>query len=116
MIKRTIASIVVGFGLMATILNAAGVVGFGRAPLTLIFLLIGPGLSIAMLLELRDRMVELCVVFASSLALDTFVAQALVWAHIWHPTIGLLSIVLLTLLLVTISWRRAPARARSAIR
>jgi hypothetical protein len=56
-----------------------------RVVLVLGFLLFGPGLALGELLEVRDPVQRLAVATAASLALETIVAVALVYAGAYSP-------------------------------
>ncbi|HEX8206005.1 MAG TPA: hypothetical protein VF587_08110 [Solirubrobacteraceae bacterium] len=77
-----------------------------RPALALWFLLACPGLALVPLLGVRDALASLSLVVALSIALDTLVAGALVYAGEWGPTraIVLLAAVVLSGSLLQ-SWR-----------
>ena len=54
-----------------------------RAVIILGFLLVGPGLGFVPLLRIRQASVEITLILALSLALDTLVAEAMVLAEFW---------------------------------
>ncbi len=59
--------------------------GAVRHVLVLGFLLLGPGLALAGLLELRDPVAELTIAVALSIAIDGLVAGVGLYAHAWSP-------------------------------
>lgn len=60
-----------------------------RAAVVLGFLVAGPGLAIVPLLRIRQVSVEITLVLALSLALDTLVAESLVLAQAWSAGLAL---------------------------
>ena len=56
-----------------------------RGPVVLAFLLVGPGMALVHPLRLRDRLAELCLAVALSIALDTLFASAFLYARGWSP-------------------------------
>ena len=60
-----------------------------RAVVVLGFLLAGPGLAFVPLLRIRQTSVEITLVLALSLALDTLVAEVLVLAQFWSAGLAL---------------------------
>ena len=86
MASRAAPPIVVVLSVLAVALMAAA--GGSSTPRTAIvvwFLLTGPGLALTPLLRLNDRWAEWTVVVAISLALDTLVATAFLYAAAWRP-------------------------------
>lgn len=59
-----------------------------RAGVTFMFLLICPGMAFVRLLHFEERVTEWVLAIALSLALNTFVAEAMVYAKIWSPEGG----------------------------
>ncbi len=68
-----------------------------RPIVTLWFLLICPGMAFVRLLRLEDRLAEVTLAIAVSIALDTVVAAGMVYAKVWSPVLGLLVLAGLTL-------------------
>ena len=60
-----------------------------RAAIILGFLLVGPGLGFVPLLRIRQTSVEITLVLALSLALDTLVAEGMVLAEFWSAGLAL---------------------------
>ncbi len=60
-----------------------------RAPLVLVFALIGPGAGLVPLIALRDPLGEFTLALGVSCALDVIVALGLIYAHAWSPAAGL---------------------------
>lgn len=106
-------AVVAGAALTALVVWA-GVAPALRGPVVLAFLLVGPGLALVHALRLRDRLAELCLAIALSVALDTLVASAFLYAGAWSPDAILGALVALTVagagadLLRTASLRRSP--------
>lgn len=71
---------------LATLLEAGEPV---RALLAFWFFLISPGMAVVGLLGIEDRLAELVLAVAVSLALDTGVALVMVLAKVWSPDAGL---------------------------
>ncbi len=57
------------------------------------FLLICPGMAFLRLLRLQERLTELTLAIALSLALDTIVAEAMISARLWSPQAGLVTLI-----------------------
>lgn len=74
---------------LATFRDAAA----ARPALSLWFLLICPGMAFVRLLRLNDAIAQLTLAVALSLALDTIVAVAMLYAGLWSPK-GILSVVI----------------------
>lgn len=78
---------------LAIVISALATAGFVffdaggplRAPVTLGFLLICPGMAFIPLLRLKDAAHELILAVALSLALDLIVAAALLYTGLWFP-------------------------------
>jgi uncharacterized membrane protein len=56
-----------------------------RAPLVLVFTLVGPGAALTPLLELADPLAEFSLAVGVSLALDVVIALVMLYAHAWTP-------------------------------
>lgn len=84
-----------------------------RPWLALWFLLICPGMALVPLLRLSDRLVEVVLAVALSIALDTLVAGVFLYAGIWSPEASLATLSGLSLGGVTLQWLlRDAARPR----
>jgi hypothetical protein len=68
-----------------------------RTVLAFWFLLVCPGLALVRLLALSDPFAELAVAVALSLALDTAVGEALLFAGAWSASSGLVALAALSL-------------------
>jgi len=75
---------------LATFRDAAAA---ARPALSLWFLLICPGMAFVRLLRLNDAIAQLTLAVALSLALDTIVAVAMLYAGFWSPK-GILGVVI----------------------
>jgi hypothetical protein len=64
-----------------------------RTTVALAFLLVGPGLAITELLAIEDPVMRLAIASGASLALDTLVAVALLYAHHFSPELALVLLV-----------------------
>jgi len=80
-----------------------------RAPVVLAFALVGPGMALVPLLRLDDPLAELSLGVALSLALDTLVALAMLYAGAWSPEGALLALAAMSLAGVAAQRRRAEA-------
>jgi hypothetical protein len=113
------------FGLLAAV-SAVGasmaVTGLSDGPIralaTLSFLLVGPGLALVPLLRLDGVLAPAVAVVAASVVLDGVIAETLVLARAWSPTLGLGILVTITLLgaalqIVVASRRESRARRRA---
>ena len=78
-----------------------------RVALTIAFLLFGPGLALAELLEIDDPVRRLALATGASLALETLIATALLYAEVFSAAAVCGIIVGLTCLaLLGAAWRR----------
>jgi uncharacterized membrane protein len=68
-----------------------------RPVLAFWFLLICPGMAFVPLLHFKERLTELTLAIALSLALDTLVAEVMALNGIWSPKWGLFALICLTL-------------------
>jgi hypothetical protein len=84
-----------------------------RTGAVLTFLALGPGLALVPLIGLDDAWSELTLALAVSLALDTTVAGALVYAGIWSPAIALAVLIAVSLVGAGIQVARAGRRAET---
>jgi hypothetical protein len=69
--------------------------GFGpplQPVITVWFLLFCPGMAFVRLLAIGDRIAELTLAIALSVALDTLVSETMVLARVWSPTWALVII------------------------
>jgi uncharacterized membrane protein len=78
-----------------------------RAALVLSFLLLGPGLVLAELLEIRELLQQLAIAAGASLAIETLVALALVYAGEFSTGRAFATIVALTLAAAVVAILRA---------
>ena len=60
-----------------------------RAPVTLAFMVAGPGMALMGLLRLDDLLLELSLALALSLVLETIIAMAMLLLKHWVPATGL---------------------------
>jgi hypothetical protein len=86
--------------LLTAILFAVDTDSGVRAFVVIAFLLIGPGLAIVRLLQIRDSMTEAILAVAASLGLETVVATALLATGYWAPGVALGIVVVVTLVFV----------------
>jgi hypothetical protein len=82
-----------------------------RTAAVLTFLALGPGLALVPLIGLNEAWSELTLALAVSLALDTTVAGALVYAGIWSPAIALAVLIAVSLVGTSIQLVRAGRQA-----
>jgi len=86
-----------------------------RGPVVLAFLLVGPGMALVHLLRLRDPLAEMCLAVALSIALDTLVASAFLYAGAWSPSTILVALIAVAVfgagsdLVTAANLRRPPA-------
>jgi hypothetical protein len=85
---------VVGVACAATV--ATGWHSPVRVALAIGFLLFGPGLALAELLDVRDPFTRLAVATGASLAVDTIVALILVYAGAFSTLLALVLLLLVT--------------------
>jgi len=70
---------------LALTFTQAHVTGVSRFWFGLLFVLVVPGWSIVGLLRLRWPAAEVSLTIAVSLGITLLIAQAMLWAHAWHP-------------------------------
>lgn len=92
---------------VATISNALDVHWWGRPLAVLAFLLLVPGCALVSAFGLEDDLAEVTVGAATSVALSTAAAMAMLWSHLWHPAVAqvLLAVLSLPLLLAQVRAR-----------
>lgn len=71
--------------------------GAWRPGLAFWFLLVCPGMAFVPLLPLKDRLTELTLAIALSLALDTLVAEVMALNGLWSAKWGLFALICVTL-------------------
>jgi hypothetical protein len=82
-------ALVAGSALAAAAVALIGAPEAIRAPLVLVFLLLGPGMAFVPLLGLGDPVAQLTVALGVSVALDLCVAMAMLYAGAWSPPVTL---------------------------
>jgi hypothetical protein len=85
-----------------------------RTTVALAFLLVGPGLAITELLAIEDPVMRLAIASGASLAVDTLVAVALLYAHHFSPELALVLLVGFTAAAVAAAIVRAAREGSSA--
>lgn len=83
-----------------------------RAILVLSFLLVGPGISLIRLLDLRDIVLELTLACSVGIMLATLVASAMAYSGGWFPRLGLAVLMFITLGASLVDALRARAALR----
>ena len=78
-------TVVAAFALAAVLAALAGAPASLRAPIVLLFLLLGPGMAYIPLLRLGDPVAELTLGLAVSVALDVAVGSSMLYAGVWSP-------------------------------
>jgi len=75
---------------VAAVVLLAGLEAHGgpRTVAALVFLATAPAAGFVRMLRLTDRVAELVVTIAASFALDTMVAEAMVYSHTWSAAAG----------------------------
>jgi nucleoside recognition membrane protein YjiH len=67
-----------------------------RVAIVFWFMLVCPGMAFARLLCMRERLVELTLAIALSIALDTIVAETMALAKHWSPQWGIVTLAVLS--------------------
>jgi Mrp family chromosome partitioning ATPase len=99
------ASLLAG-GAAALLLASTGAETVVRPVVTLLFLWFAPGAAFVWLVRGLDVGTKVVASIALSLALGTMTAQAMLWAHAWSATTGLVVLVSLTVVGVLLQgWR-----------
>jgi hypothetical protein len=93
--------------LAVVLVHVSGMASILKPLLVLGFLLVCPGMAYVRLLELHDPYAQWGLAIAVSLAVEVAVVEAMLFAHMWSATRGLLSIALLSLLGVALQVLRA---------
>ena len=94
---RAWPSVVAGSAVLALGLVLLGAWMPARAAAVAWFALVIPGGALVPLLGLRDRVAELTLAIALSLALDLIVACGMLYAGVWNPTAGVVVLVAVSL-------------------
>jgi hypothetical protein len=81
-----------------------------RPAVTTWFLLVCPGMALVRLLPARGAVTLLVLAVATSLALETLLAEAMLEATAWSPNATLAVLIALTATGAGIQWRRAMGR------
>jgi hypothetical protein len=106
-----LATSLVAGGVGALLLTSTGTETVVRPLVTLLFLGFAPGAAFVWLLRGLDLGTKVVASIALSLALGTMTAQAMLWAHAWSATTGLVVLVSLTVIGVLLQgWRWLRAR------
>jgi hypothetical protein len=75
-------------------LTMVGNIGLPIRPIiTFWFLLICPGMAFVRLLHIEERLTELTLAIALSIATDTIVAETMLYAGVWSPQWGLVVLI-----------------------
>jgi hypothetical protein len=74
------------------------------------FLLVCPGMSFVRLLQIGDRLTELIVAIALSIALDTTVSETMVLTKRWSPEWGLFVLICMSAAGAALQTLMLPAR------
>jgi len=84
--------------LTVSLVAATGFGGTLRGPLFFYFLLICPGMAFIRLLHIASVAAEWTLAIALSLALDTIIAEIMLYANHWSPIGGLVILILVSVL------------------
>ncbi len=95
--KRALPALLLASVVALGALLVAGAESSLRTALAVWFLLACPGLALAPLVGLRDGLGTVTVAIALSIALDTIVAAALVYAGAWSPVAAFVILAAITL-------------------
>jgi hypothetical protein len=87
--RHAAAAGALGLQALVAVLFLAGTTSPLRAALAAAYLLLVPGWAVVGLLRLGDPHLEWPLAVATSVGLGTVVAQGLVWAGLWTPTLAL---------------------------
>ncbi len=68
-------------------------------------LLICPGMAFVRLLHIEERLTELTLAIALSIAIDTIVAEAMLYAGVWSSELGLVVLICLSIVGVALQIR-----------
>jgi uncharacterized membrane protein len=107
------AAAVLATGMVGGAFAAIGWVSPLRVVAVLVFLLFGPGLAVAELLDVRDVAQRLAIATGVSLAVETLVGLALLYAGAFSAELTLAIVLALSALLLAVAWLRATRRERS---
>jgi uncharacterized membrane protein len=85
-----------------------------RAPLVLWFAAMCPGLALVRLLHFDDRLIEVVLAVALSIAVDGIVAAAFLYSGHWSPPAIMASLIAITICALGLEWiLSSPGRRRS---
>lgn len=79
----------------------------------LTYLAVVPGLSVVRTLRLTDRLMEVLLGVGLSLALGVLTAQLMIYMHLWSPTLGLSTLVMIASAATSFDLYRWALRSRS---
>ena len=88
---------IICLALLVDVAIAARVAQPARGLLVFGFLLVAPGMAFVPLLRIRKTAIELTLAIALSLALDTFVSEAMMLGHVWSVGTALTVLILLSI-------------------
>jgi hypothetical protein len=101
--------------------GGAGVLGLAdvhtpaRATMTLWFLLVCPGMAYVRLLRVRSYLYTWSLAVALSLALDSLVAETMLYVGVWSPTWGLAILIGLSLVGLALELARSASVPEEAL-
>lgn len=107
MSARRRAQLVLLASLAAAVVVAGDAPAWLRGPVVIGFVLVCPGGALVALLRLGDRVAELSLAVAVSLALAILVPAATLYAGAWSPTLALAILIALTAAVTSFELRRS---------
>jgi len=79
-----------------------------RVAPVLAYIAVVPGLACVRLIRLPERLMEVLLGVGLSFALGVLVAQVMIYLHVWSPTLGLSTLVVIASLTGTLELYRGP--------
>lgn len=107
--------VIIAISAVAVLVVTAADIAFPLRPwLTFWFFLVCPGMAFVGLLNLNDRLTELTLAIALSLALDTIIPAIMLYAEAWVPSLSLLALASLSILGAIFQITLPPTKSRRA--
>lgn len=103
--KRFVPPVIVALPVVVAGLHLAGWQAGVLTPLALLFLLICPGLPWVWALKDIDPTVAVVAAVALGIAVDVLVSEAMIYLHIWSPTLAFVALTAISCAGLFLGWR-----------
>jgi hypothetical protein len=112
-VNRMTSTLLVTVWALAAVAALVGPATPARPLLVITFLLVWPGMALVRMLDLVDWHTELTLAVAASLVLDTLVAEAMLWGHVWSPDAAFAVLLGITAVAWVVGLRRPVLESKS---